>query len=161
MNSGIYEIRNEVSGKRYVGSTGNFQRRWSQHLGSLRGGYHSNPDLQSDWNKHGEAVFKFTPLFLCARQDLKGTEQRFITAPVNGNYNIAFTCRRYSIEGRKAMSDSLKKPYPSFVDPFGTIHSAGENLLAFCRKHGLVQPAMWRVAHGKRGQHKGWMLWVS
>lgn len=55
----VYQIRNVVSGKFYIGSTGNLYERWRKHKNKLRAGTHPNSKLQASWNKHGEDAFKF------------------------------------------------------------------------------------------------------
>lgn len=56
---GIYAIVCKINGKAYVGSTVHFRRRWDTHRGYLQNGKHSNPILQSAWNKHGAESFEF------------------------------------------------------------------------------------------------------
>ena len=65
---GIYEIRNIVSGKIYIGSTvSSFSQRLSIHKANLKNNKHSNTYLQNSWNKHGEKKFTWKIL-----EDLKG-----------------------------------------------------------------------------------------
>lgn len=58
----VYEIRNLVTGKFYIGSSSNMYERFRTHRKKLRQGSHPNPHLQASWNKHGERVFEFTKL---------------------------------------------------------------------------------------------------
>jgi len=55
--SGIYVIRNTISGRVYVGSAVNIANRWLHHRKSLRAGKHHSPYLQFAWNKYGEDAF--------------------------------------------------------------------------------------------------------
>jgi len=55
----VYEIRNTVSGKFYIGSSANLYERWRTHKNKLRAGTHPNPKLQASWSKHGEEAFVF------------------------------------------------------------------------------------------------------
>lgn len=59
MKSGIYAIRNAVTGKRYIGSAVRFSRRFSQHKHELGRGTHHSIKLQRAWLKYGEAAFVF------------------------------------------------------------------------------------------------------
>lgn len=59
MAAGIYTITNTISRKTYIGSTNNFECRWSSHRYALRRGTHDNPHLQRSWDKHGEKAFEF------------------------------------------------------------------------------------------------------
>lgn len=60
MKSGIYEIKNRVNGKRYIGSSNNITRRWRQHRHCLRNNRHRNDYLQKAYNKYGEENFTFS-----------------------------------------------------------------------------------------------------
>lgn len=91
--SGIYEILNTVTGKRYVGSAVNVRRRFAEHRKGLRSGNHHSAKLQHSWGKHGELAFKFEILeAVLDKSQLVSREQRWIDAfqsAGNGGYNIA------------------------------------------------------------------------
>ena len=57
---GVYEIRNTVNGKVYIGSSVNIRERWYKHRKLLRGGKHNSAHLQSAWSKYGPHAFAFT-----------------------------------------------------------------------------------------------------
>jgi group I intron endonuclease len=57
---GVYEIKNKVNGKRYIGSTiMSFSKRLEHHRCLLKNGTHKNAYLQNAWNKYGEDNFEF------------------------------------------------------------------------------------------------------
>ena len=56
---GIYVIRNNISGKVYVGSSINPKKRWREHRCNLRQGKHHAPLLQRAWDARGESAFTF------------------------------------------------------------------------------------------------------
>jgi group I intron endonuclease len=58
----IYQIKNLVNNKIYIGSTQrqNPFKRKAEHFCKLKGNYHNNKHLQSSWNKYGEDNFEFT-----------------------------------------------------------------------------------------------------
>ena len=59
MTIGIYEIYNIKNHKRYIGSSINIERRWSEHLRSLNSNTHHSIKLQRAWNKaNDEEIFK-------------------------------------------------------------------------------------------------------
>lgn len=60
--NGIYQILHVVSGKRYVGSSLDVAKRWSDHRKRLRRGTHYSKYLQRAWDKYGESAFKFEVL---------------------------------------------------------------------------------------------------
>src|SRR5690606_4713108 len=59
---GVYQIRNLINGKIYIGSAKCVQVRASQHLSKLKQGKHANKHLQNAFNKHGEDAFLFEVL---------------------------------------------------------------------------------------------------
>jgi group I intron endonuclease len=59
---GVYEIRNTVTDKMYVGSTISLRTRWNRHLNLLRAGRHDNIHLQRAWNLDGPEAFAFSVL---------------------------------------------------------------------------------------------------
>lgn len=59
---GIYQIRNNVNNKIYVGSTINFIKRKREHFGGLKGKYHGNDHLQKSWDFYGNKSFTFEVL---------------------------------------------------------------------------------------------------
>ena len=55
--SGIYVIRHVESGRAYVGSAVNINRRWYVHRQQLAVGRHHSGRLQRAWNKYGPQAF--------------------------------------------------------------------------------------------------------
>lgn len=60
--SGIYQIKNLINGKVYIGSALNINNRWLEHRSTLRRQKHRNVLLQRAWDKYGEESFKFMVL---------------------------------------------------------------------------------------------------
>lgn len=129
MASGIYAIRNEVSGKMYVGSAIDIARRHAKHRYQLRTGKHPSKHLQASWDKYGEEVFEFAVLEECDSHLLIEREQHWIDE-LQPEYNkrkiaesnlglphtpeqtaaISAAVRAYSLtpEGREARSTASK-----------------------------------------------------
>lgn len=61
---GIYQIRNLVDGKIYIGSSCNVASRWIEHQHDLKKNEHRNHRLQNAFNKYGEDSFVFEVLEL-------------------------------------------------------------------------------------------------
>ena len=51
MNSGVYQILNVTTNKRYIGSSKNIVKRLKDHIKSLHSGKHHSILLQRAWNK--------------------------------------------------------------------------------------------------------------
>ena len=101
---GIYQIRNAVNGKVYVGSSVNLINRRAEHFRQLRKNIHHNIKLQYSYNKHGEPSFVFEVVeFVDKPEDLISREQYWIDKleAVNKGYNI----------------------YPTANSPLGTRHT--------------------------------------
>ena len=88
MNGGVYEIRNRVNGKFYIGSAANLKARWARHLSALCSGKHHNSHLQSAFDKYGEAAFAFSVLESIEPQNLIEREQYHLDM-FHPEYNIA------------------------------------------------------------------------
>ena len=56
----VYEIRNKLNGKVYIGQSTTYPTRKAQHRGQLKKGTHGNKLLQLDYNKHGEDAFEYS-----------------------------------------------------------------------------------------------------
>lgn len=62
-NIGVYQIKNLINSKVYIGqSKEKFERRYWHHQWLLRHGKHHNLDLQTEWNQYGEDEFVFQVL---------------------------------------------------------------------------------------------------
>ena len=89
MKSGIYQIRNSINNKVYIGSAVNLATRKRQHFNFLRTNKHPNRHLQRSYNIHGESCFNFSILHECDIDMLVFFEQYFIDDySVNRLYNI-------------------------------------------------------------------------
>lgn len=55
----IYQIKNRINNKIYIGSAVRYLRRFNTHKTHLRKNVHGNQHLQNAWNKFGEKAFKF------------------------------------------------------------------------------------------------------
>lgn len=90
MITGIYKFLNTVTGKFYIGSAVDIDRRWDDHIRSLNGKYHSNIYLQASWNLHGEEAFEFIILEYCEIENLKWREQYWIDITDCCNRNVGY-----------------------------------------------------------------------
>lgn len=87
-SSGIYRIRNLVTGDVYIGSSVCFCKRWYAHGWKLRKGRHPNWRLQKAWKTFGEESFAFEVVEICGRADLMAKEQWHIDNALPA-YNLA------------------------------------------------------------------------
>lgn len=80
MASGVYVIRNTLTGSCYVGSAVNLKARLAAHKHSLRENRGAPPKLYRAWCKYGEAAFVFHTLIVCSRENTLLYEQLAIDA---------------------------------------------------------------------------------
>ena len=119
---GVYQIRNKVDGKVYIGSSKYLRDRIRVHFKSLKEIKHKNRHLQQAFNKYGEENFIFEIIEFCKEANQYEIEQYWIDYFIGENcYNISpiatrppgWTERRTE-EQRKKLSESMKE---KFKDP--------------------------------------------
>jgi len=123
---GIYAIVNNVSGRRYIGSSVYVSGRWCTHRSLLRRGCHGNPHLQAAWNKYGADAFAFEVLeAVDDKEMLHVREDEWLRSFRPNLYNqagparaprlgsIGLRGRRMSAEARRKMSAAKRglKPH--------------------------------------------------
>jgi hypothetical protein len=74
--SGIYLI-STPRGNKYIGSSNNIYRRWSEHRRNLRRGSHHSARLQAAWEKHAGEL-RFEIICECSIDLLEEMEQKYI-----------------------------------------------------------------------------------
>jgi group I intron endonuclease len=84
----IYKIVNTKSGKFYIGSTQNFDKRFAQHKSDLTKNRHHNIHLQRSWNKHGKDGFNFEVVEECENY-LKREQDILDTLDFKTCYNVS------------------------------------------------------------------------
>jgi group I intron endonuclease len=110
---GVYEITNIVNGKRYVGSSVNIKRRWSQHRHRLNKGIHKNPHLQNSYNKHGKNAFIYRVIVYTEPEEGIRIENILLKSGAY-KYNIGTNAtkpwlgKERSEETKKKLSEALK-----------------------------------------------------
>ena len=71
----IYQIRNTINDKRYVGHSTKGRGRWSMHLYHLTHGSHPNRYLQAAWTKYGAGAFVFEIVEHCPTAERLARDQ--------------------------------------------------------------------------------------
>jgi len=75
---GIYQIKNSVNGKCYIGQSKDIKNRFMRHKANLRHNNHVNKHLQAAWNRYGEKVFEFNIIEECCANELNVRESYWI-----------------------------------------------------------------------------------
>lgn len=115
--SGVYQIKNKVNGRYYIGSARDIFNRLLTHLSKLINNTSHNRRLQNDWNKCGYKNFEFSVLEICERDLIMDVEQRyldvgFLTPDLfYNNKPVAKSgvTDKYSLELRRKMSLCQKR----------------------------------------------------
>lgn len=88
---GVYKITNKVNSKIYVGSSGDVEKRWRQHIDALERGEHGNAHLQNAWNLYKRHNFEFEIIEECNPELQFEREQYYLNIldPFDENgYNV-------------------------------------------------------------------------
>ena len=116
----IYQIRNLINGKVYVGQTVNESRRKANHLFLLRMNKHHSIKLKNAYNKYGEKNFIFEILEECSKEELNDRELYYIQK--KDSYNNGYNCNeggqfRTDRSGKNNTMYGVKgKNHPRFKD---------------------------------------------
>ena len=83
--SGIYQIKNLVNAKIYIGESKDLEAIWNRIRFQLNMGSHRVSDLQREWKEYGEANFTYEILDVIKAEDgldidreLKAAEQMYL-----------------------------------------------------------------------------------
>lgn len=87
LQSGVYQIRNTINNKLYIGSAKNLYNRATTHLSALNRNIHYNTKLQRSFNKYGKESFVFEILATCPKEYTVKLEQWFLDN-LNPVFNI-------------------------------------------------------------------------
>jgi len=58
-NIGVYQIRNKINGKIFIGSSPNLDSVFTRYKMNLKGWPHGNQELIKDWHEYGEENFMY------------------------------------------------------------------------------------------------------
>jgi len=107
--SGIYEIKNLINGKMYIGQSANIAKRKNEHFLALKNGKHYNEHLQRSFNKYGEDNFIFKIIEECLPEKLTVREQFYVDNEMVENlYNICIECVNSNL-GVKRSAETREK----------------------------------------------------
>lgn len=114
MNSGIYQIRNIVNNKVYVGQTKHFKQRANSHFRELRNGKHYNRHLQRSFGAYGGEVFVFEVLERCGATELNSRERYWIETKrseyAKCGYNAAYAVTLFNKYSNEPINKSRRVP---------------------------------------------------
>lgn len=107
--TGIYTIKNTVTGQLYLGSAGKcFRKRFWEHKSQLSNGTHFNKKLLNSYIKYGAASFLFELLEEYPRGLCLGMEQYWINL-LQPDFNINLNITQGGRLGRKHSAETIQK----------------------------------------------------
>lgn len=127
--SGIYQIRNIKTNKRYIGQSTNLSHRKSCHFYDLKTNKHKNKELQNDFNENPDS-FIFEILCECNAEDLDSLERYFIEK--YDVLNIGYNLCDGGITGFNHSNKSIEKMSKTKM---GNQYMKGKRLSDEWRKH--------------------------
>jgi len=151
LNTGIYQIRNIINNKKYIGSAVNIRDRWSSHKSLLINNKHYNKHLQRSFNKYSEENFKFEIIeYIENVKQLIEREQYWMEINKSyireNGYNLSPNAGstlgfKYSEEAKKNISNGRKGK------------NTGEN--NYWHKNGLRKEMKEKISLARKGKYAG------
>lgn len=164
---GVYQVKNRVNGKLYIGSTTTpFSVRFGHHKSNLRHNKHGNPHLQNAWNKYGESSFEFSVLEVCDKPRCFVREQFYIDtlSPVYNVLPLAGIVTGY--KHTQASKDKISKAFrgknhPAYSGEYVFYHPTHGyfkgGMVAFDDHSGFKSPIGHKLKSGILNQSHGWV----
>jgi group I intron endonuclease len=125
IKSGVYQIRNIINNKFYIGSTIYFNNRKSDHFRKLNTNKHDNPHLQRAWDKYGEENFEFNILeYVEDKEKLIEREQYWLDKTQCYNPEIGYNIRKVAESNLGLKHTDETKEYLRKIN-MGNTHGLG------------------------------------
>ena len=144
MKNGVYQIRNVIDSKCYIGSCAGVNglvHRWRQYVGLLSTDRHYATYLQNAWNRYHSDAFAFEILLYCDPKNCLMYEQIAIDC-YRPEYN---TCPEAgSCRGRQFSERTLEQMRKN---------NTGQNNPFYGKRHSVRTRKV--IGSGKRGLHLG------
>lgn len=106
--AGVYQIYNTETGKRYIGSSIDVERRLKEHYRNLKHHKHCNQHLQNAWNKYEEYLV-FEPLEYCEPDECLKLEQQYIDYYNSANRENGYNIDAQAASAGKHLSEETKQ----------------------------------------------------
>lgn len=107
---GIYQIKNVINGKKYVGKSKNIVKRLRDHLKYLKtkNNKYENDHFINAFHKYGEENFEASIIAICSEKDLNIYEQWFINIQGCANPEYGYN-KTYGGDGVNPTEETKKK----------------------------------------------------
>lgn len=161
---GVYQILCVPTGKVYVGSSKDIQRRWRHHRGALNNRCHGNEYLQRSWDKYGKGAFTFCVLErtkLNGRIECENWWIDFLDCYTPKGYNLAApenqhmcgeTRLKISMSNRGEGHGCSKLTEKDVLDIYERIQR-GENGTEIAQNYNVTRSTIYTIWHGRGWKH--------
>lgn len=144
--SGVYQIRNIINDKIYIGSSKNLEYRYKSHFRALNRGNHENRYLQRAYNKYGKSNFIFEIIEFCKVDLIFEIEQYWINQYID-------TLKCYNINKNASCPPSRTK------EQGNTCHFSKEmreHLSKIQKQRYIDNPQLRQIlSNNRKGKYKG------
>lgn len=106
--AGVYQIYNTETGKRYIESSIDVERRLKEHKRNLKSHKHRNQHLQNAWNKYEEYLI-FEALEYCEPDECLILEQKYIDYYDSANRKNGYNIDKQAASAGKHLSEETKQ----------------------------------------------------
>jgi hypothetical protein len=107
--SGIYQILNITTQKRYIGYASNIRARLKGHGSDLNKKQHPNDYLQKAWLKYGECNFIFSVIEECSKDKLCLMEDYWVKILKTTDEYFGYNIKSTDPNGKAGQSESTKE----------------------------------------------------
>ncbi len=106
--SGIYQIVNNITQKRYIGYASSVRQRLKGHLHDLNNNKHPNDYLQKSWNKYGYNNFSLLIIQECSKEDLCLMEDYWVKILKTTDREFGYNLKETDPLGKASCSEETK-----------------------------------------------------
>ena len=148
---GIYQIKNIINGKIYIGSSVDIDTRWTEHKRDLRMNEHRNKRLQNSYNKYGANNFVYEILELLeSKENLYTREQWWLD-----NLNACDKNIGYNIQNKVLIPPSITKKVVCLEtnEVFNSIKDAS-------KKYNIDSSSISCCCHKRKVKQAGGYHWI-
>lgn len=107
--SGIYQILNRITQKRYIGYASNIRARLKGHGSDLNKKQHPNSYLQKAWLKYGESNFIFSVIEECPKDVLCLMEDYWVKILKTTDEYFGYNIKQTDPNGKAGQAESTKE----------------------------------------------------
>lgn len=106
--SGIYQIVNNITQRRYIGYASSIRQRLKGHVFDLSNNKHANDYLQKSWNKYGAINFTLSVLQECSKDELCLLEDYWVKVLKTTDREFGYNLKDTDPNGKPGCAEETK-----------------------------------------------------